>query len=69
MSLKEEFTTKMHSELSLKQNIDVKHKAMNVWCYGIYKTEEEQKSAAISYGISWEQALFWKNHCLELKDK
>lgn len=66
--MEEELTEKMHEEFTVSKETELMHKAMCIWCYGIYKTEEEQKEAAKSYGISWEDALRLKDECLPLAD-
>jgi hypothetical protein len=62
--MEEELSEKMHKEFTVSKETELMHKAMCIWCYGIYKTEEEQKEAAKSYGISWEDALRLKDECL-----
>jgi hypothetical protein len=59
--MQDEFTEKTHSEFNISMNNDIKHKAMCIWCYGLFKTEMEIKNACKSYGITYEQALKFKD--------
>ena len=66
--MKEELTTAMHSEFKVSEETDIKHRAMNVWYYGMYKTEEEIKEACKTYGLTYEQALEWKDYFLTARE-
>ena len=57
----EELTTKMHSEFSVDEETEIKHKAMCIWNYNMYKTEAEIREACKSYGITYEQALAYRD--------
>lgn len=59
--MKDELTTKMHSEFSVDAETELRHKALCIWGYGLYETEEEIRDACEEYGITYEQALKFKD--------
>ena len=63
--MKEELTKEMHSEFKVSEINDKINRATCVWCYGLYKTEEAQKKAAELYGLTWEEALEYKDAALK----
>ena len=67
--MKEELTKKMHSELSVSKDIEIKHKAGCVWDILKVKhpSEKEIKDRCKSYGISYEDAMKWKDFWIRLQ--
>ena len=67
--MKEELTTKMHSEFTIDAETEIKHKAFCVWdSVGIDATESEIKTESESYGITPEDALKWKDYFFALSE-
>jgi len=62
--MKEELTTKMHGEFKASDTNNKINIATCIWCYGMFETEEEQKKAASDYGLTWEEALKYKEAAL-----
>ncbi|MBQ2189064.1 MAG: hypothetical protein II401_10985 [Bacteroidales bacterium] len=63
--MKEELTTAMHAEFTVSEINDKINRASCVWCYGLFETEAEQKKAAADYGLTWEEALQYKEAALK----
>lgn len=64
---KEELTEKMHSEFSIDEETEIKHKAGNIWIDFPNASEEFQRQCCADMGITWEQCLRWKDYWLSLK--
>jgi len=69
MADKEELTTLMHSEFQVDEETEIKHRAMNIWYYGNYKTFDEIRNACKEYGITFGDALRYRDYWMELKAK
>lgn len=61
----DEWTTADHEEMKISPEIEIKLACKAVWYYGVFTTEESQKQACKDFGITWEQALEWKDYWLE----
>ena len=68
MKLKEEFTTKMHSELRVSTRIDVINRCITLWCYSGIRSEDDPRfnDFCKKFGITRAQALKNKKYCLSL---
>lgn len=67
--MEEELTKKMHSEFSISSDIEIKHKAGCVW--DILKFEKPTKEELVirckSYGISYEDAMKWRDFWVNIQ--
>ena len=67
--MEDELTEKMHSEFKVSKETDIRHRAGCVWCvlHDIGKTEDKELVAYESqmYGITYEQAMKWKDYWLK----
>ena len=67
--MEDKFTKKMHSEFTISDEIEIKHKASCVW--DRYKelrpSDDEIKKRCESYGITFEQAMKWKDFWVNLE--
>ncbi len=68
MKLKEEFTTKMHSELRVGPRVEVLNRCITLWCYCGIRSEDDPRFADLckQYGLTRRQALKYKMYCLSL---
>lgn len=68
MKLKEEFTTKMHSELRVGPRVEVLNRCITLWCYCGIRSEDDPRFADLckQYGLTRRQALKNKMYCLSL---
>lgn len=67
--LKDELTTKMHSEFTIDRETEICHKAGSIWQWHAEESEEEQKKECELMGITWEEALHWKPYWERLLKK
>lgn len=65
----EELTAKMHSEFTIDKDTEIKHKAGIIWLHFNHISDDEKKKFCEDYGITWEQALKWKDYWLRLSAK
>lgn len=63
----DELTEKMHSEFSVDEETEIKHKAGVIWRDYPNSSEEFQRQYCKDMGITWEQCLRWKDYWLSLK--
>lgn len=67
--MKDEFTAKMHSEFSVSPETEIKHRAGCVWQLLSWRNQIENEQAirevSIMYGITYEQAMKWKDYWLK----
>lgn len=68
MPLKEELTTKMHSEFSVSPETEIKLRCGCVWddLDGNASRAEIEKEASL-YGVTYEQCLEWKSYWERVK--
>lgn len=68
MKLKEEFTTKMHSELRVGPRVEVLNRCITLWCYCGIRSEDDPRFADLckQYRLTRRQALKNKMYCLSL---
>jgi integrase len=71
MKLKEEFTTKMHSELHVSPEIEKLHRCITLWCYTGIKSEDDPRFLELckTYNLEPEFAISKKNECQALAGK
>lgn len=71
MKLKEEFTTKMHSELHVSPEIDKLHRCITLWCYTGIKSEDDPRFLELckTYDLEPEFAISKKKECQALAGK
>lgn len=71
MKLKEEFTTKMHSELHVSPEIDKLHRCITLWCYTGIESEEDPRFPELckTYNLEPEFAISKKKECQALAGK
>ena len=66
--LLDELTEKMHSEFTIDEETEKKHRAGSVWTLlGADASKEEIEHWSIRYGIDYETAMKWKDYWLNLK--
>ena len=64
--MKEELTTKMHSEFSVSEETEIKLRAGNIWNNFKDAPKSEQLRLCKVFGITWEQAMKYKTFWLSL---
>ena len=71
MKLKEEFTTKMHSELHVNPEIDKLHRCITLWCYTGIESEDDPRFLELckTYDLEPEFAISKKKECQALAGK
>ncbi len=63
----DELTEAMHSEFTIDEETEIKHKCIIVWCkMGGDETDPDFPKLCNSYGITTEQAIENKAYCLDL---
>ena len=68
MKLKEELTEKMHSEFSVSDEIDQKHRAGSVWrLLGYEASKEDVEHWAKRFGTTYEKCMEWKAYWRNLR--
>jgi hypothetical protein len=68
MKLKEELTEKMHSEFTIDEETDQKHRAGTVWTLvGFDATKEDITHWAGRYGTTYEKCMEWKAYWKNLR--
>lgn len=68
--MKEELTTKMHSEFSVDAETEILHRCITLWCYaGGDEAKAGFAELCASYNIPVDVALKNKEYCLSLKSK
>lgn len=70
-TMKEEFTTKMHSELHVSPEIDLLHRCITLWCYTGIESEEDPRFLELckTYDLEPEFAISKKKECQALTGK
>lgn len=64
--MKEELTTKMHSEFTISKETEIKHRAGCVWNILKKNAPKEQiVEVARDYGITYEAAMKYRDYWLE----
>lgn len=62
-NLKEEFTTKMHSEFTISKETDIKLKAGSMWSVAGFNCDgETMEKWCKAYGITIQQAMKYKDY-------
>ena len=71
MKLKEEFTTKMHSELHVSPEIEKLHRCITLWCYTGIESEDDPRFLELckTYDLEPEFAISKKKECQALAGK
>lgn len=68
--MKEELTTKMHSEFTVSRETEVCHRAGCVWLVVDYDAPKEAVTAAAKdYGITYEAAMKYRDYWREKKEE
>lgn len=69
MELKDEFTAKMHSELSVDKETDMKHRAGCIWrLLGFDASKADIEHWASRYGVPYDTCVEYKNYWKNLHD-
>lgn len=66
--MKEELTTKMHSEFSVDEETDIRHRCISLW--NLFRADESNPrfpDQCRSFGLTVEQAMANKEYCKNLK--
>ncbi len=68
--LKEELTSKMHSEFTISKETEVKHKAGSMWSVAGFDCDDvTMKRWCISYGLTISQAMKYKVYWQKLAEQ
>ena len=67
--MEDELTAKMHSEFRVSKETDIRHRAGCLWAvlHDIGKTDDKEQILyeAKMYGITYDQAMMWKDYWLK----
>lgn len=68
--LKEELTTKMHSEFNVSMDTEIRHRAGSLWSViGFDSDKATMKKWCISYGLTISQAMKYKVYWQKLAEQ